>query len=387
VRDFVWATWVFDGLGGVTENGYVVIEDGAIVGVGQGSPESIPSDGKLRRFDSGFLMPGFIDAHNHLGLGEGPGDDEQQMADPEDIILERARRHAEMDLRCGVTTMRELGERDYLDIRFREAIDRGDWVGPKLITSGPWITPSHGHGSYSRGGAEIADGVEGVRVAVRRHIKAGVAVVKLMVSGGIADSGQLGASYYTYPEIKTGVDEAHNLGLQVAVHCYGGPGIGLAVDAGVDTIEHAARTIDAHDLDRIAKAGIYIVYTAGTIYGDERVKTTAPLALQGALKAGVRIGFGGDCLHGNFAFEAECAVEYGASTVEALVAMTSGSAGAAGVLDRAGTLEAGKAADLVVVDGNPLENIARLRTVRCVMKDGRSVLDDPAMLETGSATG
>jgi imidazolonepropionase-like amidohydrolase len=379
--DFLVAPYLFDGLGELVAEGCVVVEDGLIVGAGRIDRDTIPSGSNVIRFDNGCLLPGFVDAHNHLGLDDDEeGNDEAQMADPEETILQRASKTAPADVRSGVTTLREQGERDYLDMQFRKAIESGDYLGPRLLTAGPWITATHGHGAWPLG-ADIADGPDEVRRAVRRHLKAGVDVVKIMISGGIADSGQLGASYYTAAEVRVAVEEAHNLGVRVSAHCYGGPGARMAVEAGVDTLEHAARLTDPRDLDVIAKQGTYLVYTAGVIHDDARIQDSAALALQRALAAGVKIGLGADTAHGRFGYEAECAVEYGASSVQALAAMTSGSAGACGLLDTVGSLQVGKVADVVVVGGNPVDTISSVRDVQFVMKRGVVLLDRrPAMV-------
>lgn len=378
VTKFICAPVVFDGAGGVTKNGCVVVDGDRIVAIEQKLPSALPAGADVVKFETGFLMPGFVDAHNHLGLGTG-GSDEKQMADDPEVIIARAKQNAQLDLECGITTSRDLGERDYLDLRFKSEIESGNWKGPRLITSGPWITPSHGHGSWELG-ADIADGALEVTKSVRRHIKAGCDAVKLMVSGGLADRGKsggsLGTSYYTYEEIHAGVAEAHNCGLRVAMHCYGGPGVRIAVEAGVDTIEHAARLNSPAELDAIAERGVSIVYTAGTLHKYPQVRETSPAAQKAALAAGASIGFGADTVHGQFAYEAEVAVEYGMTPLQALTAMTSGSARACGWLDRVGTLEAGKFADIVVVDGDPLTDITALGKVISVFKGGQVAVND-----------
>jgi imidazolonepropionase-like amidohydrolase len=378
VTKFICAPVLFDGTGNVTSNACLVIDGERIVSVEQRLPSSLPAGAEVLSFETGFLMPGFIDAHNHLGL-RSPGSDEAQMADDLSVITERAKENARIDLECGITTMRELGERDYLDLTFKKEIESGNWAGPRLITSGPWITPTHGHGSWEFG-ADIADGPLEVTKAVRRHVKAGCDAVKLMVSGGLADRGKsggsLGTSYYTFDEIRAGVSEAHNLGLRVAIHCYGGPGVMMSVEAGVDTIEHAARITSPAELDTIAERGVSLVYTAGTLYKYPQVRETSPAAQKAALAAGASIGFGADTVHGKFAYEAEVAVGYGMTSKQALVAMTSGSARACGWLDRVGTLESGKLADITVVDGNPLDEILALGKILAVFKGGALVVNN-----------
>ena len=371
---FISAARLFDGMGGVLDEGCVVVRDGVIAAVEQGLPSSLPSGAEVIRFDRGCLLPGFVDAHNHLGLDDDePTNDETQMAEPTEAILSRARRTARADLECGVTTLREQGEREYLDLLFRAAISSGEWVGPRLLTAGPWITPSHGHGSWPLS-ADIADGVEEVRRSVRRHIKAGVDGVKLMVSGGMSDSGRLGASYYTSSEIRTGVEEAHNLGRWVSIHCYGGPAVRIAVEAGVDTIEHCARITDSRDLELIAERGVHLVYTTGVLRKYASIQESYQLALQRALAAGVKMGLGQDTVHGQFSHDAEVLVEYGASPTQALIAMTSGSADACGLLESVGSLRVGKTADVVVVEGDPTKDVSCLKNILFVMKGGEAVV-------------
>jgi imidazolonepropionase-like amidohydrolase len=380
--EFITGAWLFDGRSQARHGGCLVVDDGRIVSVDDSVPDPLPSGSRHAHFENGFVMPGFVDAHNHLELGKG--NDELMMAQSLQEIINRSRVNAKADLLCGVTTMRTLGEREYVDVKLGKEIEGGLMPGPRLITGGPWITPSHGHGSYALG-ADIADGPHEVRVAVRRHIKAGTAWVKLMVSGGIADSGNLSASYYSAEEIRAGVEEAHNHGVGVAVHCYGGPGALMSIEAGVDTIEHGTRITDPRLFDLMAENNVSIVFTTGIVYGDPRLKESTPAAVQAALASGANVAIGADCNHGRFGFEAECAVEYGATAHQALVAMTHGAARACRVADEVGTLEPGKRADVLVVDGNPIDDIRRLRDVLLVMKAGAIVLEADAPSTTAAA--
>lgn len=380
--EFITGAWLFDGRSQGRRGGCLVVDGGRIVSVDDSAPDPLPSGSRHVHFENGFVMPGFVDAHNHLELGKG--NDELMMAQSMEEITNRSVANAKADLMCGVTTMRILGEREYLDVKLRKEIDGGAIPGPHLVTGGPWITPTHGHGSYALG-ADIADGPHEVRVAVRRHIKAGTAWVKLMVSGGIADSGDLSASYYSAEEIRAGVEEAHNHGIGVAVHCYGGPGTLMSIEAGVDTIEHATRITDPRLFDLMAENDVSVVFTTGIVYGDPRLKESTPASIQAALASGVNVAIGADCNHGRFGFEAECAVEYGASPHQALVAMTHGSARACQVANQVGTLEPGKRADVLVVDGNPIDDIRRLSKVLFVMKGGAAILETGAPSTTAAA--
>jgi imidazolonepropionase-like amidohydrolase len=367
---FVSGRWLFDGAGGVRDGGCVVVDGDRIVAVEDHLPSDVPPDAVVINVENGFLMPGFVDAHNHLGLGRGK--DEWLMAQSIDEITARARKNAEDAIKCGVTTMRELGERDYLDFRFRKEIADGLYKGPRLLTAGPWITATHGHGAWKLG-ADIADGPWEVIKAVRAHIHARVDWVKLMVSGGIADSGDLSASFYSREELAAGVNEAHNYGVPVSVHLYGGLGARMCAEVGVDTIEHASRITDPSVLELFAKKGISVVYTDGTVHGDARIRDTIPISVKNALAAGVNVALGADTLHGRFPFEAECAIEHGASAMQALIMMTSAAAKACAFDQEVGTLQPGKRADMVIANGNPLENMKALYDLALVMKDGVTV--------------
>jgi imidazolonepropionase-like amidohydrolase len=147
----------------------------------------------------------------------------------------------------------------------------------------------------------------------------------------------------------------------------------MSVQAGVDTIEHGSRITDMEALSLMAERGISVVYTAGIVWGHPEIKDVAPKATEAALAAGVNIALGADCNHGIFGFEAECAVANGMPAERALIAMTSASARACAVDDELGSLAAGKLADVVVVRGNPVEDIKNLNDVLLVMKDGLTV--------------
>lgn len=375
---FVAGARLFDGHA-MRERGCVVVDGDQVVGVLDALPEVLPGGATQIDLDGACLLPGFVDAHNHLCLDDDEeGNDPTQMAASQEEIFARARRVAELDLKTGVTTLRCQGERDYFDLDFKKAIDSGEWLGPRLLTSGPWITPTHGHGAWAFG-ADIADGEDEIRRAVRRHLKAKVDVVKVMISGGLADSGKLGSSYLSLGEVRTAVEEAHNLGVRVSAHCYGGPGGRMAVEAGIDTLEHAARITAPDELELIAERGVFLVHTLGVLYKYEHIRERAEQALRAALAAGVKVAIGSDTVHGRIAFDAEVAVIYGATPLQALTAMTKTAADACGVLDSVGTIEPGKKADLVAVSGDPLEDITRLRDVMLVMKGG-SVVHEAQLL-------
>jgi len=369
---FVSGARLFDGYA-MREAGCVVVDDEQIVDVLDAPPETLPGGATRLTIDGACLTPGFVDAHNHLCIDDDEeGNDPTQMAQSRDQIFARAKRLAELDLRTGVTTQRCQGERDYWDSDFKKAIDSGEWLGPRLLTSGPWITPTHGHGAWEYG-ADIADGEDEIRRAVRRHLRARVDVVKIMISGGLNDSGKLGSSYLSAGEVRTAVEEAHNLEIPVSAHCYGGPGGRMAVEAGVDTLEHAARITAPDELDLIAEKGVFLVHTLGVLYKYEHIRESAEQALRAAFAAGAKVAFGSDTVHGRLAFDAEVAVKYGATPTQALIAMTRTAADACRVLGSVGTIEPGKKADLVAVAGDPLADIKRLRDVMLVMKGGNVV--------------
>jgi imidazolonepropionase-like amidohydrolase len=331
------------------------------------------------------VLPGLIEGHAHLCFN-GRADwraiyDEDT---PTSMLLRMAGFGQRM-LRAGITTVRDLGAPTALAVALRDAIRGGLVEGPDLVVSGAPITVTGGH-CYFMGGE--ADGELGVRVAVRERVKAGVDWIKVMASGGNMTPGTNPmAAQYTVAELSAAVDEARRLGIRVAAHAHGVDGIRVAVEAGVDVLEHCSFQTEGGSVKddaviaEIARRRIIVSPTIGgglvTAPESERFAMRADLT-RALVQAGCRIVMSTDCGIPNTphdilpramqAFEALS----GLSPVEVLRLATSTSASLIGLDDR-GTLAAGKRADLVAVEGDPTRDLGALERVRLVVSGGRIV--------------
>jgi len=374
---------------GLIRNGALLEDNGTIVWVGPWEMRPIRQGEELETIDLGSatLMPGLIDTHVHLALdgGDDPvgamlaADDQQRMA----TMFRNARRL----LRSGVTTAREMGAPDFLDLAVKAAIDIGIAAGPHLLVSTRPITTTGGHCWFM--GCECDD-APAIRRAVRENAKAGADLIKLMVSGGFMTQGSAPwMCQYGPHEIKTAVFESHQRGKKIAVHAHDAVGIRYSVEAGVDTIEHCSwLTPDGvrYEEDtarRMAESGIYVCLTVNhrvkLWQGEEKEQWLARARAMREL--GVRIIAGTDAGirnvgHDQFIGALEAMRELGMTNEEILVSATSLAAEACGIGATVGSLEAGKRADMLVVNGNPLERLGDLRQLARIIQNGKDVLPD-----------
>lgn len=364
------------------QDGVIVIEGEHIVHVGPKLDSPPGPDAEVIDLGDMTVLPGLVDAHSHLGLSAFR-DEDRQMAAPEFEILLRATHHARKDLRSGVTTMRLMGEKKFMDVMLRDMIEEGVIPGPRLLASGPGLTATNGFGDSV---SELVDGPGEIRKVVRRNLREGVDVIKLFITGGGgAKEAMSWTSHYTPEEIKAAVEEAHRVGKRVAAHIHGGIGAKYAIQAGVDTIEHG-HYLDDSDFALMAEEGTWLIATLGVGYYDgpevewnppplrqhrERVRKLKGQNVLRARQHGVKFAAGTDALHGFISYEAECLTGFGLGETEAILAVTRSAAEACGVEDKVGTIEPGKLADLVAVSGDPLKDIRALKDVRFVMKSGK----------------
>ncbi|GAA4193534.1 amidohydrolase family protein [Streptosporangium oxazolinicum] len=380
----IHAGQMFDGTN-VSGPTTVFVEGGRITGVD--TTGALPPDG-VGLVDLGadaFLMPGLIDPHVHLGFDAG-SDPVTAFTTADDAeLLARMRTAAGRALRAGITTVRDLGDRDYLALRLNA--ESGE--GPEILAAGPPITTPGGHCHFMGGTAE---GAAALRAAVRERYERGCAVVKIMLSGGNMTPGSPPhESQYSLTDLRVVVDEAHRLGLLVAAHAHGTPAIRDALTAGVDSIEHATFvTADGVDADpallaAIAESDVFVSATIGVVPGDsplvlppevaKRVQAVHE-ALRTLYRLGARIVLGTDAgimpvkPHDVLPYAISQFTAEGPSSLEALTAATSLAAQACGVSDRKGRIAVGADADLLAVTGNPLEDLDRLRDVRAVFRAG-----------------
>lgn len=383
----LWLTGarLLDGTGTpVAEAAAVLVEDGRIARVGAAS-DAIPEGARVVDLGGRMLLPGLIDAHVHLKHEPRPP---AAGAEP---VWPGASKHfvaaglCEL-LRMGFTTVRDVGSYGDDVVEARQAMRYGAFRGPRVLTCGRIVSPTAPGGRFFPGMYREADGPDDVRRAVREQLRRGADFIKIMSTG--ARSVELedpDPPQVTPTEIAALVEEAHRLGYRVAAHAEGLAGTELAIEHDVDTIEHGMYLHRRPDLlERMAANGQFLVPTLSCFYGvagrsdpasPQPAETWSPLlvelaefnleeadkTLKAARDIGVRIATGFDWMPlGANALEIVRMVRHGLSTSEALVASTSAAAAAAGLDAHVGTVEPGKLADLVVVDGDPLDDVEQL---------------------------
>ena len=385
----MWLTGrrLFTGLtGGVVEDWAVEIAGGRIVGVCPCAEASSPAD--IVDFGDVTLLPGLIDVHQHLAFDASADPVGQLDLDDDATLLLRMRLAAQRALAAGITTIRDLGDRGYVSLALRDWFRAGQENGPRILASGPPITITGGH-CWFLGGE--ADGVDGVRRAVRERIARGVDVIKVMASGGnMTPTRGPHESQYGTAELAAALELAHAHGKKLAVHAHGAQAVADALQVGVDSIEHCTFftadgvRADPEVLARLARSGTAISMTGanlpgvGSVYPAMRQRLEAILANHATLRAsGARVvcssdaGVGPNKPHDVLPYGVSTFLpRIGMSNAEALIATTATAADVCGIADITGTLEPGKDADILVVAGNPLDDLAALHQVVAVFARG-----------------
>jgi imidazolonepropionase-like amidohydrolase len=383
------ADWIWDGTGAeAIRDGIVLVDGERIAGVGPASSLTIPSDAEITERPGEFLMPGLIDSHTHITIIPGLGNQIGQLMHPIERQTMRGVGNLRRMLDSGVTTARVMGEERWLDVAFKEEIERGTIAGPRLLVSTRPITQSNGHGRA----LSAFDGVDEVRKGSRENLHAGADFLKMFITGGVSSTrgGGITKASYSREEIRACVEEAERGETYVAAHAIGGPGIRLGVEEGIRTIEHGVMATD-DDLSLIADKNAWIVLTqaillhpTGIEQGDrdnpaimaklQDARARSAERFRAIVASGVNLAVGTDSMHGLLPFEVQCLVEWGASPRDALLAATREGAVCCRVEDQVGTLEPGKLADLITVAGNPLQDISDIAQTRLVMKGGQRVV-------------
>ena len=401
------AAHLFDSTGSALKDGAAIVVRGdRIVSVGTGS---IPPDARVIDLGDATLLPGFIDAHTHLTM-ELEKDYyhyfySRIMRFPAEQAMYAAL-YARRTLEAGFTTVRNVGADDFVDIGLRNGINAGVTAGPRMLTAAHGIGSPGGHfDDYSFppervkpwGPIEgICSGPEECRLAVRYQMKWGADVIKIAASGGVlSEADPVDVPQLTPEELTAIISEAHKWRRKVAAHCHGDAAARLAIEAGVDSIEHG--TFLSEDTLKMMKAkGVYLVPTRMAAYWVGRMadsyppqiaaKARAAAAAHGdmfktALRVGVPIALGTDAgvyPHGMNALEFSLMTDLGMAPAAALLAGTRDAARLLGVQNDVGTLEAGKVADIVAVPGNVLSDIHATEHPLLVMHLGHVVVQKGA---------
>jgi imidazolonepropionase-like amidohydrolase len=378
----------------------IVIEGDKIVGVGPASATPAP-DATTINLPNATVLPGLIDAHTHLTFNPSFGYEMLGISIPREALI--GAHNARVTLEAGFTTVRNVGARGYSDVALRDAINAGDVPGPRMLVSGPALSITGGHCDndllpyeYHATSDGVADGIENVQHKTREIIKYGADLIKVCATGGVLSKGDdPNASQYTLEEMKAIVADAHRLGRKVAAHAHGAQGVIWASEAGVDSVEHGHLMNDVA-IATLKKNGTYLVPTLYLIdwqrenaakanlpdYTRHKMQVVSEAAktnAKKAIEAGVKIGLGTDAAvypHGLNAHELAVYVSLGMTPLQAIQTATINDADLLGWSDKIGTLEAGKWADIIAVDGDPLQDVSTLEHVKFVMKGGAVVKNE-----------
>ena len=377
----------------------ILIEGDTITGILSSKDLEVPEDATVIDLSDKTVLPGFIDCHMHFLEGDGL-DLVSWLITPVPLVAIRATVDARRLLEAGFTAVRCMGS--VVDIALRDAINEGTVPGPRIVASGRIISQTRGHGDVHNVPSDwlderwvglIADGPDECRKAARTVLRDGADVIKICTTGGgMSEKDNLTEPQFTIDEIAAITEEAHRVNRKVGSHACSPAGTQNAVKGGVDTIEHGF-FLDEETCLMMAEAKTPLVtsLTVGQLMMDQGEEEGAPEhvmrknkegmqprydSVKLAYDMGVKIALGSDLWggklmqHGLNAYEFKCLVEAGLPPMEAIVAGTKHGAEVLGMENQIGTLEKGKFADLVAVDGNPLENIRLLEDVKFVMKGG-----------------
>lgn len=388
--------------GTVLTNQAIMIKDGKIQAVG--AALALPANATVIDLSDKTVLPGLIDCHTHVADGKS-----LEGGDPFNVLKKTASQialesvpNARQTLLSGFTTVRDVGTyRALNDIALRDAIARGDIVGPRMYVAGAYITITGGAGAMTGQAPDIqlpwdlhygeANSPWEVRQKVRLLAHDGVDHIKVLSTGAVLTHGSSpNATEFTLEELQAAVEEARNFGLRVEAHAHNPQGIKNAIRAGVASVEHAT-LIDDEGIELAKKNGTYLdmdIYDEECIQEDGR-KGTIPLDFlehdrelgekhrqnfRKAVQAGVKMSFGTDlgvCPYGSSPKQFAWMVKYGMTPMQAIQAATSNAADLLGHANELGSIKVGKYADLIAVSGDPLKDISLLERVEFVMKDGK----------------
>jgi imidazolonepropionase-like amidohydrolase len=387
--------------GTVATDQVIVIRANKIEAVGPGL--AIPAGAIVIDLSQMTVLPGLIDCHTHLADGKfGEGDPVFQLQKSASQTVLESVRNARVTLESGFTSVRDVGVyRALNDVALRDAINRGDIVGPRMFVAGAYITITGGAGAMTGMAPDIqlpwdfhygeANSPWEVRQKVRLLAHNGVDQIKVLSSGAVLTHGSNPKSQeFTPEELQAAVDEASHFGLRVAAHAHSAQGIKNAIRAGVASVEHATMIddegitlakqhgayldMDIYDEECIEEQGRNGTMPADFLEHDRQLGELQRQNFRKAVKAGVKLSFGTDagvCDYGTAGRQFAFMVKYGMTPMQAIQAATSSAADLLGRTDQIGSVKSGKFADLVAIAGDPLKDVGLLENVQFVMKDGR----------------
>jgi len=387
---------LIDGRGGSpVANAVILIEGERITAVGSGLP--IPAGARVIDLSNSTVLPGFIDAHTHVTTQPSDYYEDIFRKTPIDVAI-TAHVYAKRTLDAGFTTIRDVGSGEFIDVALRNAINRGDVPGPRIQAATLTVGSTGGHGDLTGFSpylkfstfSGVADGVAEIRKLVRFEVKNGADVIKMIASAGVlSEEESVGAPQYSQEEMNVVVEEAALWGRKVAAHAHGTEAIKRAIKAGVASVEHAS-FIDDEGLRLAKERGTYLVMD---IYNDDyimaeykrlgypqkildkeaKVGRTQRENFRRAVQAGAKLAYGTDAgvyPHGWNGKQFAKMVEWGLTPMQAIQTATVNAADLLGWADRVGSVQPGRFADIVAVDGDPLKDNRELERVRFVMKGG-----------------
>ncbi len=389
---------LIDGNGNLIKDSVIIFQDEYIYEIGTIHETTIPNEAKHFDIKGKYVLPGLIDAHVHLDL-HGMGDTYHESLVEDKLRTIRASIEMRNTIRAGVTTVRNAGSANYIDIAVKKAVEEGLITGPRILTSGKIICMMAAGNEYFKGLYKEADGVDENRKAAREQLKEGADILKVMATGAIMNPGGVpGAPHLNVEEIRAVVEEGLKMGKHTAAHAHGSEGIKNAIKAGVRTIEHGTLA-DDEALKMMADNSIYLISTLSSNFWminathkngipnfmfekAEEISSIRKNNLLRALDKGVKVAVGTDAgtpynYHGKNSMEIVQLVEQKImSEMESIIAATKIAAEAIDLSTQIGTLEKGKLADCVVLNKSPLQDIRSLLDINnlyLIFKGGKLI--------------